>query len=312
MPSPRLKNKPKASNTALRLELEWSFTAIGTQWWIGIYETLPAATLKGLQRAIAERIESFDKTYSRFRNDSLITKIAHSAGTYDLPADGQKLLAFYRQLYEVSDGLVTPLIGQVLSDAGYDASYSLKPGELAVPPAWEDGLEVCGLTLITKQPVLLDFGAAGKGYLVDIVSQVLIDASVSQFCVDAGGDMYCHGLDDDLMIGLEHPDNDAQVLGVACMRQGSLCGSAGNRRKWAGYHHIMHPTRLQPVNTIKAVWVTAEDALTADGLATALFFVPPARLQAHFSFTYCLVQADNSVEMSVSFPAQLFTAKDAD
>ncbi|HSX36345.1 MAG TPA: FAD:protein FMN transferase [Patescibacteria group bacterium] len=305
MPSAKSNSKPSKAKLPQAVH-QWSFAAIGTQWWIGVFEALPTVRLESLKTQIAARIEEFDKTYSRFRADSLITRIAKRAGTHRLPADSEPLLAFYRRLYELSGGLVTPLVGQLLADAGYDAQYSLTPGTLSLPPEWDDVLQIRGSSLAAKRAVLLDVGAAGKGYLVDIISQLLFEAGVRHFCVDAGGDMYVRGVNPPLRVGLEHPTDPGQAIGVATLSRGALCGSAGNRRAWGVYHHIMNPKTLRPVVDIQAVWVAAADAMTADGLATALFFMPPAALLLHFSFAYCLVHADNSVECSADFPAELF------
>jgi len=307
MPSTPSKSRPRTPKPVVQATHEWSFQAIGTSWWIGIYQQVSADKRIQLQQQIAERIEQFDRTYSRFRSDSLVTQIARSAGSYPLPTDAQKLFNLYRELYKISGGLVTPLIGQVLSDAGYDAGYSLEPHKLTTPPAWDDVLHLQDTILTTSQPVLLDFGAAGKGYLVDIISDLLKQAAVTQFCVDASGDMYVNALAEPLRIGLEHPADAAQVIGVAKVQQGALCGSAGNRRAWAGYHHIMNPHTLQPAKTIKAAWVAAENTMLADGLTTALFFVQHSELHAAFAFAHCVVYDDNSVQCSADFPAELFT-----
>jgi thiamine biosynthesis lipoprotein ApbE len=45
------------------------------------------------------------------------------------------------------------------------------------------------LTVEVTHPVMLDFGAAGKGYLIDIVADILRQEQIESFCVDAGGDM---------------------------------------------------------------------------------------------------------------------------
>jgi thiamine biosynthesis lipoprotein len=307
VPSAKSSQPPRAPKNPPQPQHQYSFDAIGTAWWIGIYEPLNELALSELQQAVSDRIAAFDQTYSRFRADSLITQVATTAGTYQFPPDAEKLFALYRTLYDLSDGLVTPLIGQVLSDAGYDASYSLEPGTLVTPPKWGDVLRITGTALTTTQPVLLDFGAAGKGYLVDLVAQVLREWDITQFCVDAGGDMYCQELLAPLRIGLESPSDTNQVVGVARLQQGALCGSAGNRRAWKGYHHIMNPQTLQPARTVQAVWVQAEDALTADGLATALFFMKPAELHKHFSFAHCVIYDDNTVQRSADFLAELFT-----
>ena len=78
----------------------------------------------------------------------------------------------------------------------------------------------------------MDFGAAGKGYLIDLVAKVLQKHKLDYFCVDAGGDMFYHNIGNEkLRVGLEHPDNPKQVIGVANIYNQSICASAGNRRR---------------------------------------------------------------------------------
>jgi thiamine biosynthesis lipoprotein len=289
------------------LSHEWSFEAIGTHWWIGIFRPLEALALSQLQARVATRIESFDKVYSRFRSDSLVSKIADQSGTYHFPPDSTALFAQYRSLYDATDGLVTPLIGSVLSDAGYNASYSLVSKQLHEPPSWDEVLRLEGTTLHAMRAALLDFGAAGKGYLVDLVAQELRSVAVNEYCIDAGGDMACRGMEAPLRIGLENPDDPSEVVGVAELAEGALCGSSGNRRAWENFTHIMDPKKLASPRHIKAVWAYAADALTADGLTTALYFKEAEALRARFEFEHCMIYADGTVSISSGFPAKLFT-----
>src|SRR5581483_6494973 len=261
MHSSKSKSRPNKPSKLPVPCFDWTFSALGTKWWIGIYEPLRAAAIAHLKKTITERIELFDRTYSRFRPDSLVAHIARKAGTYRLPPDAAPLFAFYRRLYELSDGLVTPLIGQVLVEAGYDANYSLMPRILRRPIRWDDAFTIHDQTLVAKQSILLDVGAAGKGYLVDIISELLVREGVLQFCVDASGDLYCQNLQGALRIGLEHPDNPEQVIGIADLQHGALCGSAGNRRAWRAHHHIINPQTLEPVRNVRAVWTAAQNAL---------------------------------------------------
>lgn len=292
---------------ALQLHADWSFEAIGTRWWIGIYEPINEIIRIKLQRDVAERIELFDTTYSRFRPDSLVTAMAERAGEYVLPEDAAPMLAMYRQLYDLTNGTITPLIGQSLSDAGYDANYSLQPGTVTPPPAWDDVLHYAAPVLTLSQPALLDFGALGKGYLVDIVCELLQGHGFTGFCVDAGGDMRAEGLSEPLQIGLEHPSDTSMAVGVAQLQSGALCGSAGNRRAWGDYHHILNPHTGQSPQHIQAVWATAPTAMVADAMTTALFFVEPAELVKSFNFSYGIVYANNSMTYTPDFPAELFS-----
>lgn len=300
-PSNKSKTKPKPSGN---IPTSWEFEAIGTHWWIGVFDSLSKDQLSIVKRAVADRIEEFDKTYSRFRNDSLIAKISKRAGEYTFPADFRTMITFYRQLYDATAGAVTPLIGNMLVAAGYDAAYSLHPKKLKQVPAWDDVLSYSGDLLTIKQPVTLDFGAAGKGYLVDIVAGILKSNGVGDFCVDAGGDVLTTGAES-MRIGLEHPDDPAQVIGVAQLNNQTVAGSGRNRRKWADFHHIMDPQTLRSTSGLKAAWVVAETCMLADGLTTALFFIPPEKLQ-QFDFEYLLINDNNNYRQSAGFPAELF------
>ncbi len=284
-----------------------NFEAIGTVWEIEIFSAPKDLGVAELEESISQRIETYDTTYSRFRQDSLVTRMSQAAGEYTLPPDSEKLLGCYRSLYDATGGLVTPLIGNLMSDAGYDASYSLTPKNLSPVRAWDEVMDFQFPKLTLKTPVFLDFGAAGKGYLVDIVAGVLRDHGVTAYCVDAGRDMlYCNS-EEPLRVGLENPDAPDEVVGVATITSGSICGSAGNRRKWGKFTHIINPVTQESPTNIAATWVVAESGLLADGIATALSFTPAEKLLETFTFSYALIREGGTIEASRDFPAEFFT-----
>lgn len=288
---------------------QYTFEAIGTHWIIDIQDSVTQEKSNSLRTQIMERIALFDANYSRFRPDSLVSEMARTPGSYQLPNDAEPMLSLYHTLYRITNGAFTPLIGQALSDAGYDTDYSLKEKELHAPPTWDDALVYNYPTLVVKQPVLLDVGAAGKGYLIDIVSELLEQADIQNYTVDAGGDMrHRTTAPEPIKVGLENPVDTAQVIGIVQLRNQSLCGSAGNRRQWGNFHHILNPHSLTSPTHIAALWTIANTTLLADALSTCLFFVSPATLLKHFSFEYLILKADFSVEASPHFPARLFTA----
>jgi len=284
-----------------------SFEAIGTVWNLQVLNVLDDKAWTTLLEQIQARITVFDRTYSRFRSDSLVSRMATRAGKYELPLDGYALLHFYEQLYKATDGKVTPLIGQTMTAAGYDATYSFQPGKLVAPPRWEDILSYNEQHLTLTQPTLLDFGAAGKGYLVDIVGELLQTAGLQDFLINAGGDIvHRSSSGQQVTVGLENPYDTTEVIGTVQLSSQSLCASSGSKRQWQGYHHIIDPQTLVSPDDIMATWVIAEDTMTADGLATALFFVEPAKLRQEFTFSYAVLQSDMQVHHSSDFPAELF------
>jgi thiamine biosynthesis lipoprotein len=288
------------------------FEAIGAPWQIETAEAMPAA----LVDAIFARIEEYDATWSRFRADSLVARIAMSPGTYSMPADAAPLLALYRRLYDATGGAVTPLVGRALEGLGYDRDYTLKPAADAasiVIPAWDDAMQwdAAASTLTTAIPVTLDVGAAGKGYLADIVAGLLRDNGIDEYLIDASGDLVHRGARA-VRVGLEHPFDSSLAIGVYELANGALCASAPGRRAWGtaltgDLHHILDGLTGRPTGTVAATWAIAPTGLLADGLATALFFASGETLAAEFDFKYVRMFPDSRVEHSPDFEGELFT-----
>lgn len=284
---------------------KFEFEGIGTHWVIDIKEEISLEREALLLSLIKDRIEIFDKDYSRFREDSLVTKMSKESGEYKMPEDFDVMFSLYEKACKVTGGLVTPLIGQVLVDSGYDAKYSLIKKEVLtkVRPLGEV-VEWDKPILRLKEPALLDFGACGKGYLVDIVSEIIEKEGIKKYCVDASGDMKVRG--GLLKVGLENPDNKEEVIGVLDIKDESLCGSAGNRRVWADMHHIINPDTITSPKHIKGVWVKAKTTILSDILTTCLFFVSGEKLKKDFDFEYLILNSDFTIQKSEGFSAEVF------
>lgn len=135
---------------------------------------------------------------------------------------------------------------------------------------------------------------------------LLSRAGAEKITVDAGGDIRVSA-DVESKIGLEDPQDTTKVIGVAQIQGKSICGSAGNRRAWGSYTHILDPHTLSSPNHIAALWVVAETAILSDALTTCLYFVPPATLLRDYHFSYLMLHPDNSIESSSDFPAEIFS-----
>lgn len=292
---PKLPRNPYAHTTR--------FEAIGTGWQLDTAEPITPE-----QRAeIDARIEAFDRTWSRFRDDSLVARIALAPGHWAFPPDADALFGLYRRLYEATDGAVSPLVGAALETLGYDRGYTLRPAGPARPvPAWDNAVSWDGAALDTIRPVTLDVGAAGKGYLVDIVGALLAGAGHEEFVVDGSGDIRCWGADP-IRVALEHPGDPTKAIGVVNVTGDAICSSATNRRRWGdGLHHVIDVTTGLPTQQVIATWAIAATALEADGISTALFFADPARLAEKFDFSYVRMLSGGAVEYSPDLDGELF------
>ncbi len=284
------------------LPIAWTFDAIGTVWRVDTSERVTDY----VRDAVSTRIDRFDQDWSRFREDSLVTRIAREPGHYRLPDDAGPLLDLYGRLYTASAGRVSPLVGRTLESLGYDAAYRLIPSAHRVPvPAWGDVIAWDGEFLDTVAPALLDVGAAGKGYLVDLVSDLLVSLGYPDHVVDAGGDLRTRGVP--LRVALEHPADPTKAVGVVDIADGALCASASNRRAWGeGLHHVLDAVTGEPTVDVIASWAIAPTALVADGAATALFFdTDPAFYRDHDVATVRMFTSGR-IESSPAFSGELF------
>lgn len=285
----------------------FNYESMGTHFEITIWDLIGKDEFDRLKSEIIKSSQMFDKTYSRFRQDSLVSKIAETSGKFFVPLDFTKMLQMYFDLYEISERTLNPLVGQFLEDLGYDKNYSLKrKGKLSKIQDLLESVEIIDLTTIeTKKPLLFDFGALGKGYFVDKIANYLNEHGIERFLVNGSGDIYYKGREP-IQVGLEHPNDASKVIGSIDMTTGAMCASAGNRRKWGKFHHIIDPRTLTSADEIIATWVIADNAALSDALATCLFFVAPENFEPKYKFEYLILNKDMKVKRSRGFSAELF------
>ena len=62
--------------------------------------------------------------------------MAKKVGIYQVPDHSAQLFDLYHILYQQSQGRITPLIGQMLSQLGYDSAYSFQTQTPDDIPQW--------------------------------------------------------------------------------------------------------------------------------------------------------------------------------
>lgn len=288
-------------------DFQIKFEAIGTHWVLDCFDVENSKTKDLIEEEINLLIEEFDKTYSRFRNDSIITKIASKSGIYEFPERDISFLELYEKLYKITDGKFTLLIGRVLEQSGYDKNYSLVPQKIDKLPKNSEIFTTNKNVLEIKKPFILDFGGLGKGYLIDLISEIFKKHKIFTFTIDGGGDILnkTEGTKP-IRVGLENPNNFEEVIGVMSVLNQSICASSGSRRKWGKFHHIIDPTTLQSPENILSTWAIADTTLIADAMATCLFLTSPEKLKKYFKFEYLILNSNFTINKSDGFNAELF------
>lgn len=281
----------------------WTFEAIGTLWSIETTASLDVA----VRHEVRARIDRFDRDWSRFRPDSLVSALAAGAAHVPEPVDADALFAVYDALSQATDGAVNPLVGDALAGRGYDAGVSLRDtGATPAPARWRDVVRRAHGELSLAHPATIDVGAAGKGRLVDLVLDLVLPHAGTEAIVDASGDLAVRG--GAQRIGLEHPFDPSRAIGVIEIRDAALCASATNRRAWGeGLHHVLDARTGEPVRAVAATWAVADSAMRADAIATALFFEGGAALAHAWGVEWVRMTTDGRVEWSPGSTAELFT-----
>jgi len=142
---------------------------------------------------------------------------------------------------------------------------------------------------IENHPVMFDFGGIVKGYAVDQVRQMLLDAGVTAGLVQLGGEIAAFGnnKNEPWRIGIQHPIQMEKVWGVIEAKGSLRVSTSGNYRQAIqigdrSFYHIFSPKTGWPVSE-KVLGVTTacldETASNArlDGMATAITVMGPEK-----------------------------------
>lgn len=258
-----------------------TFEALGTKWWIEIFDDIDEETGTVAIRDCASLAFTFNDTYSRFKSDSQISTLNHER-VFKNPSDEfRSLLEFGKQLYLRSDTSFNLLVGHVMEARGYDADYSFTPKNTSLKicnPITELQISEAEITLSCGN---IDLGGYGKGYLIDLIAEQLKAVGVHYFLINGGGDMYATSDNDKpISIYLEHPTEPGKYLKETPLLNQGFAASSPFKRQWVHgsetYTHIVSETALEPV----ASFVKATTAAEADAFATTSLLLPKKHLES--------------------------------
>ncbi len=271
----------------------YEFDAIGTHWWIEILDN--HAITPDLRRQITAIYEQFDAAYSRFREDSLVAKLARDGNLANPPGEMLAMLDFAREMYDASEGAFNITVGATLHALGY-GSRQHAGRSLANP--W-DAVAYSKDEISAPRGLMLDFGGFGKGWLIDLFAKELRELGYEQFIVNGGGDLYVTSRTP-VEFALEDPYDPTKKIGQTRISKGALAGSNTVKRVWTTegtqHHHIIDPTTNASSKTdIVAAYVRADTALIADTMATILILRPQLEkaLAAKYNLQTILVPANS-------------------
>jgi thiamine biosynthesis lipoprotein len=229
--------------------------------------------------AIAE-VRRVERTYSRYRADSVVSHINAAAGRYRVDCDDEtvQLLDYADHLYRVSGGLFDITSG-VLRRA-WDFRQLRVPNARDLAPLlalvdWASVQRDDNAIFLPRAGMEIDFGGFGKEYAADRACALLQERGVRHGYVNLGGDMRFIGPQPDgrlWSIGIQDPRREDGTVASIAVSQGALTTSGDYERfidvDGKRYCHVLNPRTGMPVSYWRSVSVLAPLAVLGGSVST--------------------------------------------
>jgi thiamine biosynthesis lipoprotein len=237
-------------------------------------------TAQRLMRQAIDEVRRIETKYSRYRPDSIVSRINAAAGKAAVTCDRETmdLLGYAGALFGASGGLFDITSG-VLRRA-WDFRRPKVPRADALEPllalvGWHKVQCEAEAVLLRQTGMEIDFGGFGKEYAADRAAAVLADAGVRHGYVNLGGDMRFLGPQMDgrpWSIGIQDPRDPEGVVATIPVSQGALATSGDYERYFEldgrRYCHILDPRSGMPVRYWRSVSVLAPLSIAAGSCST--------------------------------------------
>ncbi|HVU34281.1 MAG TPA: FAD:protein FMN transferase [Opitutaceae bacterium] len=277
--------EPNGHGAALALR-RLSFSAMGTPCEVQYVAPNGDVQAQAFERAAVGWVTAFEAKYSRFRSDSLVSRINAAAGCewVDVDADMELLLKLCDTLHVMTQGVLDPTALPLIRLWNYKAEQPRLPAPAEIDAAralvgWTKVERAPGRVFLPQPGMALDFGGFGKEYAVDMVAQLALERGIPAVLVDFGHDLRAVGAPPGRPawhIGLEDPRQPGRANGSFGLRDRGVASSGdylrcfviGGRR----YGHIIDPRTGYPVaNGCSQATVIAPSCLQAGVLSTTAF-----------------------------------------
>jgi len=238
-----------------------------------------------------DMFRTFELRFSRFK------KISELSTFNDNHTKRQRVSESFFTLLEKSgeyhlwsDGLFNPTILPALEKEGYVKSKH--EGFISSDALHANDSPILSLSnieadretlMIDTHGARLDFGGIGKGYIIDQVVLFLRSQGYYNFFIDAGGDLYAGGRNQEKKypywaVDIENPKYPDQSLATLMLSDAAATTSGINRRHWINginmKHHIIDPRTGRSAETdLVSVTVVAHETALADVLAKSILIL---------------------------------------
>lgn len=246
-------------------------------------------------RRCIEEIRRIEHKYSRYRPDSVLSRINASAGSATVPIDEETaaLLDFAHSLWVMSDGLFDITSGVLRKAWDFRAATPPDPRlvEALLPLVnWRQVVRTRDAVGLSTVGMELDFGGFGKEYAADSAAAILIQDGFPNALVNLGGDLHATGPHrvkghegQPWRVDIQHPrplaSAGGDVLVGLALSRGGLATSGDYERFFIQdgkrYCHVLDPRSGWPVCEVQSVSVVAPSTAIAGAITTIAMLKGP-------------------------------------
>ncbi len=258
----------------------------------------PLPDPKQTQAGFDKILQEVNRQMSTYQTDSEISRFNRmkaSEGSMTVSADFATVLAEAVRLNRLTGGALDVTVGPLVNLWGFGPDKNISQAPTAAQISAAEKLVGIDKIRLEAKPsetgarlgkqadgVYLDLSAIAKGFGVDKLAQHLDSLGVQNYLVEIGGELRAKGKNqknEAWSVGIEQPQfaqkQAAQIVVPLNNRSLATSGDYRNFRTDASgkrLSHIIDPQSKQPIShNLASVSVVADNAMTADGLATGLF-----------------------------------------
>jgi thiamine biosynthesis lipoprotein len=261
------------------------FRALGTDCQIKFRKSDERSALQFAAKTL-EWVGAFEANYSRFRPDSIISRINDAAGRSWVKTNPEtdRLLDIADELFTRTDGILDATMLPLLKVWNWKEVHERLPDKSRVAQAlaltgWAKVERRQGSVFLPEEGMGLDFGGFGKELAVDAIVKLAKVSGVKAALIDFGRDVFAiggNGAHPFWHIGIESGSQPGTCWGGLAVSDRAVSSSGNYARKFTHdgieYGHILDPRTGWPVrNGMQAVTVVGCTCLEAGIYSTAIF-----------------------------------------
>jgi FAD:protein FMN transferase len=259
------------------------FPAMGTQCQV-IFRAPSQKQAAAFREAAINWVTEFERKYSRFKTDSIISEINREAGVRWVETDAEldSMLSLCDWYHWSTGGAFDPTAMPLIKLWDYHSDQPVVPTDAEISRAreltgWSKVERKPGSVSLPQAGMSIDLGGIGKEYAVDRVIEQSAQWGIREIMVDFGRDIRVAGESPHRggwRVGLEHPDDPGRCWGGVLVNERAVATSGDYLRGFEidgrRYGHIIDPRTGRPVeNGCNAATVIAQSCTEAGVLSTA-------------------------------------------